>query len=428
MNDQRIWRRSFNLFGPLSLSTMAGMSIGGALFLLASVWAIARSWRDWGKEALREAWANPYGAATAFFFLACFLSLFMAWIYPPAGTEGAPAGFRELKKFHHFLYPPIIAIALLRTSDTIERHPFWKFWAGMGVFCFVLGVLQFFARDLFPEAWLGHRFFRGAGGSGRFHAQGLMFFHLSFASCMTFVAAAGLARFLWPLPFDQGKKRWLWLLVGIAGVGAVYFSYSRIGLVGLIVLIATLGFLKSPKGGFAALVACCALGAVLYTTVPSLHQRFAEAASYNSERYIMWQTAWEMFKERPITGLGFGRSSSLSAIYAERMLGHKASFTSHAHNNILEILGSVGLFGLLAYLAWWGAAFLFAWRSFREAREGERWLPAAALAAFVAFQVNGLTQVNFWDGKSQHTMMLMVGVALACELRRRRRKAGWQEA
>jgi MYXO-CTERM domain-containing protein len=37
--------------------------------------------------------------------------------------------------------------------------------------------------------------------------------------------------------------------------------------------------------------------------------------------------------------------------------------------------------------------------------------------------VNGLTQVNFWDGKSQHTLMLWAGVVLALAIRRRREDA-----
>ena len=54
-------------------------------------------------------------------------------------------------------------------------------------------------------------------------------------------------------------------------------------------------------------------------------------------------------------------------------------------------------------------------------RRGES--PAAALAGLLAFQVNGITQVNFWDGKSQHTLMIWAGVVLS-QLKRKQMKTG----
>lgn len=415
----KIWRRFFVLFGPLSLSSMAGMSIGAALFMVSTVVALARGWQEWGRSALRAAYGNPYGYLSLAFFLVAFLSLVFGGLFPPLGIEAA--GLGELKKFHHFLYPPLVALALLRSNPggPLERHPFWKAWGAMGVGLFFVAVAQFFARDLFPEAWLGNRFFRVGAGIERFHAQGLMFFHLSFAACMSFVAAAGLARLLWPLREDGPRARAFWGTLGVMAVAAVYFSFSRIALGGLVALICTLGFLRRPLAGVFALAACLVVAATLWFSMPSLRDRFHYANASNGERVVMWETAWEMFKDRPLLGVGFGRTGKYSPAYSDRLLGHHATFTSHAHNNVLDQMGSTGALGLGVFLAWWGLIFLWAARAFRGAAAEDRWLPAAALAGFVAFHVNGLTQVNFWDGKSEHTMMLWVGVVLALELRRR---------
>jgi len=59
--------------------------------------------------------------------------------------------------------------------------------------------------------------------------------------------------------------------------------------------------------------------------------------------------------------------------------------------------------------------------AFRRAPESRRWLPAAVFTGFLTFHVNGLTQVNYWDGKSEHTLMLFSGVAVALWLREKRR-------
>lgn len=397
---------------------MAGMSVGGALFLAASVWSVGRAWKEGAGKRLKEAFRHPVALASLAIFGVSFLSLAWAWISPPLGDP--VSGFKELKKFHHFLYPPFIALAFLYTADEVERHPFWKYWGGMGIFCGILACLQFFGRDLFPAAWLDGRFFRSVGDTGRFHGQGIMFFHLSFAACMSFVAAAGLARTIWPLKWDGKRERIFWACVTLAGFLAVYFSYSRIALAGLVVVAALLFFLKRPLWGAISLVLLLSLAGLLWSQSQSLRDRFTQTSGSNAERVLMWESAWEMFLDRPVLGFGFGRSGRYTPVYAERVLGEKPHFTSHAHNNMLDALAATGALGLLAYLGWWLVLFVSAWRSFRAA--AEKWLPAAALAGMLAFQVNGLTQVNFWDGKSQHTLMIWAGVVLALSLRRRRQE------
>jgi O-antigen ligase len=395
---------------------MAGMSVGGGLFLAASLWSLGRSWKAGAGRRVGEAFRHPISWFSLALFAVSLLSLAWAWISPPLGEP--VSGFKELKKFHHFLYPPFIALAFLYTADEMEKHPFWKFWGAMGVFCALLACAQFFGADLFPAAWLESRFFRAVGSTGRFHGQGLMFFHLSFAACLNFVAAAGLARLLWPLKWDGKKERLFWLAVTAAGFLSVFLSYSRIAMAAILVIAAFLFFLKKPVWGVMMAVVLAIASLALWREVPSLRERFEQASGSNAERKLMWESAWDMFEDRPWLGFGFGRSGAYTPVYAEKILGSKPWFTSHAHNNVLDALASTGALGLLAFLGWWGAIFISAWRSFRSATE--KWLPAAALGAFLAFQVNGLTQVNFWDGKSQHTMMIWAGVVLALSLRRRR--------
>jgi hypothetical protein len=417
-----LWLRyTFCAYGILSLSSMAGMSIGAGALLAACLWAIARSWQSWGRAGVKDVLTHPLGAASAFLFAAAFLSLAHAWISPPLGRP--VSGFGELKKFHHFLYPFVVALALHYSADALERHPFWKFWGGMGIFCGLLAGLQFFGRDLFPSPWLEHRFFRAVGETGRFHGQGLMFFHLSFASCLTFVAAAGLARIFWPLKWDQKKEKIFWFIVAVAGFSAVFFSFSRIALVGLLVVGVTLAFLRKPLWGLISTVLFSGLGLGLWWLSPALRDRFLLARGGVIQRERLWEGAWAMFVDRPFTGFGFGRSGSYTPAYLEKLFGPGNHFTSHAHNNFLDLLASTGLIGLLAFLFWWGVLFVSAGKSFRAAPKEERWLPAAAIASLLAFQVNGLTQVNFADGKSQHTLFLMAGVVLALAIRRKKREA-----
>jgi O-antigen ligase len=190
----------------------------------------------------------------------------------------------------------------------------------------------------------------------------------------------------------------------------VFFTYSRIAWVALPALVLALAFLKSPRAGLLALVISVLVGAGAWLASPTLQQRMGES---NQDRYALWVGVVETFKDRPIAGVGFGRTSLYANHYSTLAMGKSPTFISHIHSNLLDALASTGLLGLLAHVGWWLSVFWMSWKAFRLSSENERWLPAACLAGFLAFNINGLTQVNFFDGKSQHTLMIWVGVALA---------------
>ena len=78
------------------------------------------------------------------------------------------------------------------------------------------------------------------------------------------------------------------------------------------------------------------------------------------------------------------------------------------------MLGALGLIGLVAWLAW---CVLHDVDSLARSRAAGSARCAVSrrrlLCAWVVFQINGLTQVNFWEGKVQHQMMWMVAWSLA---------------
>lgn len=403
------WTWSFALFAVLSLSSMAGMSIGGGVYLAASIALLYSCWKGAEGEFFRANLKSPYALVTAIFFFVSLLSLLYAEISPPLGPEAH--GLGELKKYHHFLYPLFVALGLRFATDKNESV-FWKWWMAIGFLCGVIAVLQFWGASLFPAEWLTSKFFRPQGMTDKYHAQGLMYFHLSFASCMPFVAAPGIARALWPAKGDSNKTRLLWLALGFAGSIATFYSYSRISWVALIVLLAALGFLYRPKYGFFTLLGILGFFVLLWNVSDSMRNRWMLNETGMWERKTVWAGAWQMFKDRPLLGVGFGRTGLYSATYAEIALGKKPEFSSHAHDNFLDIMASMGTLGLVAFVLWWGYLFWECFRCFRSFPAEEKWLPAAALAGFLSFQINGLTQVNFWDGKSQHTLMIWCGVVV----------------
>ncbi|MGZ3702454.1 MAG: O-antigen ligase family protein [Bdellovibrionota bacterium] len=415
------WRIAFVVYAVLCLSSMAGMSIGLGLFAAAALWYFVADWRGRAPAILREAFATPYSWISLALFAASLLSLVMAMIFPVEGSQAGPM-LSSLKKFHYYIFPPLFAAAFLHTSDEPERHPFWKAWAIFGGILGVIAMSQFFAADLFPYSWLDNPFFRPDGRTGRYHGQGLMFFHLSFASSMCFVAASAWARVVFPLRGDANRQRIFWVVTAVLASAGVWFSYSRIAFAALAMVVLVLGFLRRPFYGLLCAVFVTMSGFGAWFLIPSIQMRFGDGASGTKERVRMWESAFAMFRDHPLTGVGFSRTGEISPWYVEHVLHEPLEFTSHAHNNILDMLAATGSIGFVAFLAWWGFLFWASWRAFRLAPEGEKWLPAAAITGFLAFHVNGLTQVNYWDGKSEHALMLWAGVAVALWIRARKRE------
>ena len=167
---------------------------------------------------------------------------------------------------------------------------------------------------------------------------------------MSFVAASAMARLIFPLRGDDRRARFLWWVVAVLSTAGVWFSYSRIAFVALGIVLLTLGFLRRPIYGIAALVFVSLAGLGAWNFIPSFYSRFDAGRSGILERVAMWRSAWAMFRDRPLTGIGFSRTGELSPWYVKNVLHQPVGFTSHAHNNVLDMLAATGLVGFAAWL------------------------------------------------------------------------------
>lgn len=208
----------------------------------------------------------------------------------------------------------------------------------------------------------------------------------------------------------------------LASLG-VFFSYSRISFFALAIVVLALGFLRKPVWGLIVFLFIAIAGIGVWQSSDSFRQRFTQNQSGNLQRIWMWESAWAMFEMRPLTGVGFSRTGEISPWIMKNKIKDYAGFTSHAHNNFLDMLGATGAIGFSAFLLWWGFLFWVLAKAFQRAPPEERWLPVAAFVSFLSFHINGITQVNFWDAKSEHTLMIWVGVVLAMWIREKRKAA-----
>ncbi|NUM87785.1 MAG: O-antigen ligase family protein [Bdellovibrionales bacterium] len=409
--QRRFWLGAFLLWVVGTLTFMAAMGITAGVFAAASLYVLWRSpevWRGFPWHTI-----SGFAWACLLVMLTSALSLLAAYLDPPLGVP--PDGWRGITKFHYFLYPVFTALVIRQTGGDPHNHALWKALRWMILLVSVVTVLQHFGGWIFPERWLSHRFFRPMAYMPKnFHGQGFMMFHLSFAAVMCFCTSYVAAHWIWNRRMMSIGKRWAGGALAVLATLATYFTFSRAVWGALVAMFVLLAFLRRPRWGLAAMLGASLLALALFQFNEAFRQRVNDTWAGTRGREIVWGAAMEMIQDRPLVGVGFSKTGQYSHDYARRSLGGVDPwFSSHAHNNLLDVAAATGIPGVLAFAAWWLVLFSYMWRNFREAAPEARWLGAATLAAAVAFHVNGLTQVNFWDAKTQHTLMLWAGLVLA---------------
>lgn len=188
---------------------------------------------------------------------------------------------------------------------------------------------------------------------------------------------------------------------------AMILGGSRGGLLALAVGLWTFSFLgrtlrtrvKNTIVAFFA-IGLCTWGAL---QSPLMKRRLlsAEAGSM-SQREDIFPAAWQMFKDRPLTGWG----QSNQAVLARRLrLSPQRWPTRDTHNLFLEILTGTGLLGTVPFLF---GLWLCTWAAWKARRGPEGILPLAQVAALLVANLS----VNFIMFKL-HWLLLAYAMASA---------------
>jgi O-antigen ligase len=337
----------------LSLISMATMSIGVAL-VAGTILYHHRTLRrlGWTREEKQLLLAGIALAA------ACVASLVAATLAPPyyGGYTTEVHWAAELPKFWYLLAPPFLSIAL-RSLNEGERSRLLRGWIlAMGLLSIVCFV-QFFTGWPRPQMIPGLEPYH--------HMMGFLGHHLSLASIWIFPVFAAFALFA-----ESPGRRWFFGLCGLLGLLALVGTFSRtlwaVLPIGVWLLASFAG--RRPgrfslaRAGVGLVVGAMALAALWQ--VPALQKRLNYSFGI-SDRTQLWEANWHFFQDRPAFGVGFRHNQDLAAYYLLEKLQAKDVFTGHAHNNLLEMLGSTGAVGTAAWFVWCALATLFFWRRMR---------------------------------------------------------------
>ena len=127
----------------------------------------------------------------------------------------------------------------------------------------------------------------------------------------------------------------------------------------------------------------------------------------NSERMLMWQSAWNMFLDHPLTGVG---AQNYEYQYQNHYISPLAKERGqmHAHSNIFQILAEQGLLGFSAFSLLFGVVLRRGWQGMKF---GSFW-GYMLFFVTIGLLLQGLTEFNFGNAAVIRLYWLLAGVAV----------------
>ena len=261
-------------------------------------------------------------------------------------------------KISFVAFPLLFLLAPTRIFNSRKKFQWALVFGGIffALICHVHALYGFFETGLWQEFVYGRL-------AWTFHPTYLGFFYLL---SMVFLAGEFLD--------STNKKSSVFLLLGIVFFSLeTAFMASRAGFLALFLFYAVFAFYvfrngKNRKRAFAVVSFSMLSFIILFLSFSPISGRAKEAVENStsisetkkeekvastSERFVSWQTAWEIGRDYPM-GVGTGNwKSHFNLRYSQKGASFAAAHSHPAHNAYLQILvewGWIGLFALLALL------------------------------------------------------------------------------
>lgn len=212
-----------------------------------------------------------------------------------------------------------------------------------------------------------------------------------------------------------GKYYWLaGLAFCICSAGLVFNATRGAWLaVTIVCTVLLLYYMFKSKRNLAVSIIFIALISTVLVNNPKFMHRLDTIDDFdkyqsNTERILMWQSAWNMFKDHPILGVGLGQYKEN---YQQKYISPEAKEPqlSHAHNNFLQMLAENGIVGFV------GFAIMFGYIVFKNLID---WLKTKNVYALmitfstICLLLQGFTEYNVGNSAVIKMYFLILGVCV----------------
>jgi O-antigen ligase len=304
----------------------------------------------------------------------------------------------------------VIFYFLLAAIRFLEPNAHWvKPLAIAFSLCSLWAIIVWFLGwdPLHPDMTL-QTFPNGTLRTGGFLSQPIVFAHL-YQLPLAILVGLFLTMFRW-----REKGTWLVGLSVLLGSIAIFLSFTRGVWISLAAAVIVMTFLFNRRMAYGLVATMVVVFLVAFKTVPVFSERVRETIQGGEiERIWIWKANFEMFKDHPIVGIGYGDNVEALQGYYKKMGTPEfvmEAKSGHAHNQYLQMLSGTGLLGFLVYMVimlYFLILSIRVWYSLGSREVFHQGLTLGLIGAQVAFLVGGLTEANLEHSKIKHTLMFV---------------------
>ncbi len=225
----------------------------------------------------------------------------------------------------------------------------------------------------------------------------------------------------------RGRARLGFLAAVFTIALGITLSFTRAAWVSVVVVFPVMAILWARWRGarrslllpaaLACLIALVVFAAGAITSLSRHAESVVERENVsNLERLNRWMAAWEMAKDRPWSGVGYGAYPMAYPEYRRKLIVTESSYQyMGTHSEPLRLLAETGVGGLLAALWFLGVAGTIGLRSFRCSSDpSARLLSLAIVAGLATYAVHGL--FNSYLGYDKVTVPFWIGLGAIAAL------------
>lgn len=313
-------------------------------------------------------------------------------------------------------------VALLTTRTTARRRLAMRLLSAFGLAISILAIVQ-------RLTWNGRLYwFRTVSPNvAPFGPYGN---YNHFAGLIELLFPLALARLL--LGRCEAEERVFLAFATIMMIVAGIFSLSRGGMLAITLQLLLFGLLlaigrrrwdPSPLTMRSLLTPVLVLAVVLVLTLwigyEPLLRRLGTTAQGDAERSLVtrvdyWRSAWQIFRDHPVAGVGLGAFPAVYPRYGSSSARHER--LEQAHNDYLQLLTDTGLLGgavALTALALLIRQLRRQWRHVERLRSDDRAALAAAAIAIAGILLHSFVDFNLQIAANALLFSFVVSLAIA---------------
>ena len=210
-----------------------------------------------------------------------------------------------------------------------------------------------------------------------------------------------------------GKYYWLaGLAFCICSAGLVFNATRGAWLaVAIVSAVLLIYYMFKSKRNLAVSIIFVALISTVLVNNPKFMHRLDTIDDFdkyqsNTERILIWQSAWNMFKDHPILGVGLGQYTEN---YQQKYISLQAKEPNltHAHNNFMQMLAENGIVGFAGFVIMFGYIIfknLIAWVKVKNI------YALMIVSATVCLLLQGFTEYNVGNSAVIKMYWLVLGL------------------